>query len=129
MLILRVVAGSRLYGTFRPDSDYDWYEVYDKIRSNQCKRDNQDVIKVGLSRWLELCASGSHQALDAMFAPDEFTEVDLFREYRHSYRVRTQEAVDRLVRTAKNIPDKHKPRLQRYIKEVLEDGRYNPTGN
>ena len=68
MLLLRSVAGSRLYGTFTENSDFDFFEVHDHIKPNQRKlADGIDTIKMPLSHWLRLCEKGSHQALVAFW--------------------------------------------------------------
>lgn len=137
MLLLRTFAGSRLYGTHRPDSDTDWYEVHDHIKPNQRKlADGTDTIRMPLSQWLRLCEKGTHQALDAMWCPPELTEVDLLGvAFRFSYRVDPWRVHDQLIRTAVALEtsqnsekrDKHALRLRHLASRVLEYGRYDPT--
>ena len=137
MLLLRSVAGSRLYGTFTENSDFDFFEVHDRIRPRQRKlADGTDTIKMPLSQWLRLCEKGTHQALDAMWCPPELTEVDrLGVAFRFSYRVDPWRVHDQLIRTAVALEssrnsekrDKHALRLRYLAGRVLETGQYDPT--
>ena len=128
MLLLRSVAGSRLYGTFTENSDFDFFEVHDHIKPNQRKlADGTDTIKMPLSQWLRLCEKGTHQALDAMWCPPELTEVDrLGVAFRFSYRVDPWRVHDQLIQTAV-ARDKHALRLRHLADTVLERGWYDPT--
>lgn len=132
MLLLRAVAGSRLYGTNRPDSDWDWYEVHDQIRTRQTIQDSQDTIRIGLSHWIRLCEKGTHQALDAMWCPPRLTEVDKITAFRLSFRPDPYRVYDQLMRTAhamRGIPDKvkHTHRLEFYADQVLKRGWFDPS--
>jgi hypothetical protein len=139
-LLVRAVAGSRLYGTNKSTSDYDWYEVHDLTQNPRGKRrayqkivDGVDTIKVGFSDWVELCQT-SHQALDCMFAPDDMCEVDLIRDFRHSYVARIGTVIPAFQRVIESFswPDstdkqkEHAVRLQFMINELYLTGRYNP---
>lgn len=127
-LLLRTLAGSRLYGTARPDSDWDYYEVYDRIRTSQRKRDDLDVIKMPLAKWLDLCAKGTHQALDALWCPPEYAEVDEVPWLRWSVRVDPWRVADQLERTAHSMgSEKHSLRLLHCADRVREQGWYDPT--
>ena len=133
--LLRTLAGSRLYGTATPDSDWDYYEVYDRIRTSQRKRDDLDVIKMPLAKWLDLCAKGTHQALDALWCPPEYAEVDEIPWLRWSVRVDPWRVADQLERTARALErsrqsekrDKHALRLRHCAARVREQGWYDPT--
>ena len=130
MLLLRALAGSRLSGTARPDSDFDFYEVHDHIRNKQSIRDGVDTIQMSVSDWLLYAEKGTHQALDAMWCPPELTEVDLIRDFRLSFRPDPWRASDQLRRTAKSMEDakpKHSNRLYHCAQRVLDQGYYDPT--
>lgn len=129
-MLLRAVAGSRLYGTHRPDSDFDFYEVHDRIRNKQTIRDGVDTIRVNLSDWIRYAEKGTHQALDAMWCPPEYTEVDVLREFRLSFRPDPFRASNQLYATAKAMDDtkpKHSNRLYWCAQRVLDFGWYDPT--
>lgn len=129
MLLLRALAGSRLYGTARPDSDWDWYEVYtnDK-RAHQGKSGSLDTIKMPLSQWLRLCEKGTHQALDALWCPPDLTTIDTLTAFRLSYRIDPFRVADQLERTAYSIGnEKHSDRLAHCAMRVRERGWYDPT--
>lgn len=82
MLLYRTIVGSRLYGTNRPESDYDWMEVYSSMsgRPTHTVTDKLDVIEVSLGQFMTLAGEGSHQYIEAMYAPQ--TEVDMFYDMR-----------------------------------------------
>ena len=136
MLLYRTIAGSRLYGTNRPDSDYDWIEVYSSMRSKprQAIKGDDDTIKVSLSTFMRLAHEGSHQYLEAMFAPQ--AEVDMFYDMRQRYYVHTANAVNRYRRTIYKFGD-HKARFREKairtayrmtydLEDMLLTGRFNP---
>lgn len=85
MLLYRTLVGSRLYGTNRPESDYDWMEVYSSMRSKPRQKINgeNDTIKVSLGSFMHMAETGRHQYLEAMFAPQ--TEIDVFYEMRRRF--------------------------------------------
>lgn len=130
MLLLRALGGSRLYGTNRSDSDWDWYEVHDHIRTSQKIIGTQDTIKMPLSKWLLLCEQGTHQALDALWCPPELCEVDLLSPFRWALRIDPWRVADRLETTMHAMEknhDKHAPRLQHYANRIREQGWYDPS--
>lgn len=132
MILLRALAGSRLYGTSGPDSDTDWYEVHDRIRTRQRKSGGQDVLKINLSHWLRLAEKGTHQALDAMWCPPELTEVDLIREFRLGFRPDPWKTWAQLEKTARALEydgkkEKHADRLRFCAERVITRGWYDPS--
>jgi hypothetical protein len=134
MLILRTLHGSRLYGLNRPGSDFDWYEVYDHARTRQRISGDQDVTRIGLSEWLAQCDRGVPQALEAMFAPPRFADVDVMGCYRAGYRANVGNAAATYTRTIAAFmhdgnPKKvlHTHRLRRDLNELRMFGRFDPT--
>ena len=136
MLLYRTIAGSRLYGTNRPDSDYDWIEVYSSMRHrpNQKIVGDQDTTRVSLSTFMKMANEGSHQYLEAMFAPK--AEVDMFCDMRSRYFVHTAKTITRYRQTINKFGD-HKMRkrekamktalrLTYNLEEIIETGRFNP---
>lgn len=137
-LLLRSVAGSRLYGTSRPESDLDYYEVHSSLpsvsglyKTQQTIVNGVDTTMVSLSQFIELARSGSHQALDAMFS--EQVEVDKIEALRQGYRagysvveaylrIIEKFAFDNTVRKRK-----HAVRVAFNLTDILETGRFNPT--
>lgn len=131
VLLLRTVGGSRLYGTASPDSDWDWYEVHDRVRPRQRKdAQGQDIIKMPLGTWLRLCEKGTHQALDALWAPAHMAEVDELTSLRRSFRIDPWRVADQLERTALSMhtsKTKHTMRLLLCAERVRQRGWYDPT--
>lgn len=126
MLLLRTLAGSRLYGTNQPYSDFDYYEVYDDIKPSQTIKDGVDITRMPFEKWLYLCHKGSHQALDAMWCPPEFAEVDELWYFRSRYR--NPLAAAQLEATAHSMGEgsKHFERLLACARECRRYGYYNP---
>lgn len=137
MLLYRTVVGSRLYGTNRPDSDYDWMEVYSSMRARprQVIQGEDDTIKVTLSTFMTLASEGRHQYLEAMFAPK--TDVDMFYDMRSHFYPDTAKTVNLYRRTINKFGD-HKARkkskamqtalrMTYNLEELLQTGKFNPV--
>lgn len=127
-----------MYGTNRPESDYDWMEVYSSMRSRPRHKvtEEADTIKVSLSEFMRLAHDGSHQYLEAIFNPER-QDVDLFYDMRSRYYADTANAVNRYRRTILKFGD-HKARKKEKamrtalrmtynLEELLEVGRFNPV--
>jgi hypothetical protein len=85
-LLLRVLSGSRLYGTWHENSDSDYYEVYDDNRRSTHTVDSSgDLTRWSLSTFTRIAYRGGHNALDLMFCPDDWPEVDLLLDFRRSF--------------------------------------------
>lgn len=97
-VLFQTVAGSRLYGLARPESDYDAFTVVSEARDpNETTRARKvfhemvtlpdgtvaDSFMVGLTAYLQLADEGVPSALESMFAPP--TEVDTFAAYRRAF--------------------------------------------
>lgn len=78
-VILRTEHGSHLYGLARPDSDYDYYEIYDflnqryrpKKQALQRIENDLDEVKISLERFTDICFKGVPQAIEVLFSPPE----------------------------------------------------------
>lgn len=137
MLLYRTLVGSRLYGTNRPNSDYDWMEVYSsmRVKPRQVIQGEDDTIKVTLSTFMTLASEGRHQYLEAMFAPR--TDVDIFYDMRSNFYPDTAKTVNLYRRTINKFGD-HKARkkdkamqaalrMTYNLEELLDTGQFNPV--
>jgi predicted nucleotidyltransferase len=97
-VLLRVVHGSRLYGTAGPGSDEDFYEVLTSIPlrnpwtstrgvSRQTVKGSQDVVQKDLRQWMREVSAGVPQAVEAAWARPEFAETDLIGDLRAGLRL------------------------------------------
>jgi predicted nucleotidyltransferase len=82
--VLRTLHGSHLYGLSRPDSDYDYYEIYDflnqryrpKKQAKQRIDDDLDEVRVSLDKFTDICFKGVPQAVEVLFSPPEAWVVE-----------------------------------------------------
>ena len=103
-LLLRTLTGSRLYGTNRPDSDYDWYEVHDHCKPfHSANGPSGDVTRWPLSLFMKIADKGGHNALDLMFSPVGWPEVDLLIDLRMSYVADPWRAYPRFLKTIESF--------------------------
>ena len=140
MLLLRVQAGSRLYGYSTETSDDDYFEVHTepfRIETREAPRrakqtiiDGVDTVQMTLSAFVERAAGGSHQALDAMFAAEPL--VDEIGALREGFRV-GYEVVPAYVRIITKFAVQEGYRKQRHalramfnLEDMLGTGRYRP---
>src|SRR5699024_3000244 len=111
MVLLRMRSGSHLYGTNTAVSDEDWFEVHDRLpgrrQSAQKIVGDQDVTSVGLSEFVRQAEKGVPQALEAMFTPDDWPEVDLISAYRRAWRPNTGAAVGTYPRSRRSRSHAH----------------------
>lgn len=139
-ILLRSFAGSHLYGLARPESDLDYYEVHTEAlagglgkerKTVQTIVDGIDITAVGLSHFIDLASSGSHQALDAMFS--ERIVLDEISAFRRNFRVglNVVPVYNRLIFDFVHFADvrkrKHAARLTFNLHDMAETGRFNPT--
>lgn len=140
-LLLRTVAGSHLYGYATPLSDFDFFEVYSTsfppvgkktapILSRQTIVDGVDTVQMSLSHFIDVASSGSHQALDAMFANEP--EIDLISALRAGFRA-GYEVIPAYERIITKFALQDTPRKQRHalraafnLSDILKSGRYKP---
>ena len=132
-LLLRMVAGSRLYGTARPDSDYDWYEIHDQGKPFHQVSETGDITRWPLSMFMRVADKGGHNALDLMFAPRGWPEVDLLADLRLSYFANPANCAHRFPKTVESMLARgdekgkmHAQRLSENLEDILKTGRYNP---
>lgn len=88
MGVLKVMLGSRLSGFHTSSSDYDYYVVsHTHTGSTVQSLDSMgnDITYSSLSLWLKRAREGSHQALDAMFAGDDFVIEDDYSAVRKGW--------------------------------------------
>lgn len=150
-LLYKCLLGSRLYGTQHSHSDYDYMEVYDSVPSGRPYSPRHrvsgevDRTIMSLSTFMVYADRGSHQTLEAMFAPDDAVLLDTIRELRYSYRCNTATTVNLYQRTIKNFLYRgggRKPypsrelksqraamRMAFHLDEITETGRFNPRLN
>lgn len=139
MLLLRLLVGSHLYGTAHEGSDFDWYEVHDRLQGRrgaiQTISGDQDVLRIGLSAFMRQADSGVPQALEVMFAPADWPEVDMIRDMRVRWFPDTARAANTYERTIKSfetlkVTEKrltHAKRLAYNRDELIRTGRFDPT--
>ena len=80
-LIVRIVAGSRLYGTHRKDSDYDFRGVcldppgailgIQRFHQYENVTKTHDEVIYGASKFINLCIDANPSILDILFAPED----------------------------------------------------------
>lgn len=147
MLLLKVQVGSRLYGYSTEASDDDIFEVHsdqlflekkDKrgnvtftpVDVKQTIVDGEDVIQMTLSKFLERASSGSHQALDAMFAANPiYSQIE---SLRHNFYAGS-EVIPTYVRIITKFALQEGFRKQRHalralfnLEDMMSTGRYAP---
>lgn len=140
MLLLKVQAGSRLYGYATEISDDDYFEVHTErfmISTRDSPRDVKqtivdgvDITQMTLSTFMERAAAGSHQVLDAMFAAEPL--VDEIRALRENFHV-GYEVIPTYIRIITKFAVQEGYRKQRHalralfnLEDMLKTGRYAP---
>lgn len=140
MLLLKVQAGSRLYGYSTEASDDDYFEVHTEpfiISTREAPRkvkqtivDGVDTLQMTLSAFLERAMDGSHQALDAMFAAEPI--VDEISALRHNFHA-GNEVIPTYVRIITKFALQEGYRKQRHalralfnLEDLMKTGRYSP---
>lgn len=68
-VLLSTIHGSHLYGTHRPDSDHDTYQVVLSGRTRQRQRGVDDAMTITLEDFSRQVAIGVPQALEALWSP------------------------------------------------------------
>lgn len=139
-LILETIHGSRLYGMYQEDSDYDYYRVFQRGKSRMYTYEMEDgniveVIDIGLPAFLKEVHKGTHQAVEALHSKrGRISEP--YKEFIKGYRSYSTEFDNRYRRTIKSLclePKntlKHRRQAVRLLLNLLECrklGKFNPT--
>lgn len=137
VIYIRMLGGSRLYGTHSVTSDWDYFVVSSDIRGKvrHTVKDEMDVTEFPTTAFIEQAIAGSHQALDIMFAPNRFFFVDELRDLRERWRCGTTgmlklRDVARSHLVGVNLSPKrlrHATRMAMMVEQVRVTGRYNPA--
>jgi len=135
-ILFKTVTGSRLYGLHNKDSDYDYFVVVSKFKTNKARysthkiKGELDTVTVDHGAFTEGLRKGVPQYLEAVFFPHP--EGDLIGPWRRSYRFTTQ-AWDTYLRTIKSsaMQDtmkarRHALRLAYNMADLRRYGRFNP---
>lgn len=104
-IVCKVLTGSRLYGTARPDSDFDVRGCYLPSLRDCYQNQIKDVINTGpeelyysVHKFLDLATTGQPIAIELLFAPNSHVEVsnqriwNLIKSYRHEFLNKKMEA-------------------------------------
>jgi hypothetical protein len=156
-LIYKTIAGSRLYGTHRPDSDYDYRGIALEPANaliglaapfeQQERSEPHDEVYWGLRKFLKLSLQNNPNILDVLFAPSEAIiirdhRIQWLLDHRRQFlsqRVRltftgyAQAQMQRLhnkIQHTGNYDKKHAAHLLRLllqVKTILAEGDYNPV--
>ena len=140
-LLLSTIHGSRLYGMAKPDSDYDWFEIYgfQKGRAKQRIAGSDDRTKAPYDRFMRYCEKGVPQYLEAMFS--DMADYDNMpfdrKQYYHPGMINVRDTYFRTIKsfwlsgTENNDlkRKRHAMRLTLNLREMHGDGngRFNPT--
>lgn len=137
-ILFQTISGSRLYGLHHAESDYDWYTVVDKVKTNKAKYSthtivgNRDSVVVDFGTWINLAQKGVPQALEAMFSQQAY--VDELAEFRAAFRAgRQAEATYLRTMKAMSVGEdtykqrRHVMRLGFNLHDLKAYGRFNPT--
>lgn len=135
-VLFKTVTGSRLYGLSHSESDYDYFVVVSKVKSNRARysthkiKGDEDTVTVDHGAFTEGLRKGVPQYLEAVFS--DVPEVDMLTAWRHSYRFTTQ-AWDTYLRTIKSSAmqetmksRRHAIRLAYNMADLRRYGKFNP---
>lgn len=135
IMLYRGLRGSRLHGFARPDSDWDYIEIWDSIRSRQTIIGENDILRLSLSDFTMQAENGSPNSLELIFSPDSAIEFDMLRAWRYAYRPNidnTRRTYSRTIKkfsfdaTEKQI--RHSNRLAFDLDSLLTRGYFDPAG-
>jgi hypothetical protein len=137
-LIFATIHGSRLYGLDHEGSDQDhfWVTTSTRPRARQTVTGDQDIVRVGLSRFLSNLMGGSHQSVEALFSPfkvwGENPIAEAWRPFLESFKITGPEVSARYERTIKTFcfgdfkRRRHAVRLGQNLRALQSEGRFNP---
>lgn len=134
--LFKALGGSRLYGTDHSESDFDWFTVVDgSVRKpRHWVSEEGDFTEYTFSTLIKLAQEGSHQALDVMFTPSVYAEVDEIKYFRESWycspyaMLKLRDVARSHLLNPKSSPKRlrHGVRMALMVQEVYLYGRYNP---
>ena len=135
ILLYRGLRGSRLHGFATPDSDWDYIEIWNSIRSRQSIRGDQDIMRMGFSEFAMRADKGSPEILECIFSPDSAIEFDMIRAWRYAFRPNIDSTRQVYRRTIKNFEHsdnekqrRHARRLAFDLECILTKGYFDPAG-
>lgn len=135
-VLYKTIMGSRLYGTFHDNSDYDYFTVVDRVKTRRAKFakqtivDGVDSVVVDFGTFTNLIQKGVPQSLEACFSQQAI--YDDISAWRHSVRA-SSSTWDRYLRTIKSLSDgdfkhrRHALRLAINLWDLRRYGVFNPT--
>lgn len=137
-VLFKTVHGSRLYGLSGPDSDWDFYEVVEKVPSKKAKFSlhkivgSKDTKTFDFGTFSEQAKAGVPQALEAMFSTK--ATVDRIGDFRRAfvYAGGYGNYLGTINHLYEDHPDsyKHKRHMLRLavnMKGLRHHGRFDPT--
>lgn len=155
MILVEAIAGSRLYGTNRPDSDEDIRGVFipwnDRLFGfnpiEQIEEKEPDRVIYSLQKFMKLALANNPNILDLLFTPKEFWKQSssywtIIHECRHEFlsqRIRktyvgyAQSQMNRMINAQKEgreIKLKHAGHVLRLMfqaEEILRTGTFTPV--
>lgn len=135
--LLVVTTGSRLTGFSLPSSDYDYLIVDNSTDHTGRVLKEGDGVRWSFGRFMDIANKSSHNALDAMFAPDDYCHTDRIKDFRSRYVANRYEAYKRFTKTIETAsgstasdPTKREifTELLTYnLDNLMNYGRYDPT--
>lgn len=135
IMLYRGLRGSRLHGFATPESDWDYIEIWDSIRSRQTIIGEDDILRLSLSDFMMQAENGSPNALELIFSPDSAIEFDMLRAWRYAFRPNIDSTRRTYSRTIKKFSfsenDKkrrHSNRLAFDLECILTKGYFDPAG-
>ena len=135
MEILRTIHGSRLYGTYHDQSDFDWYSVrLEGRRARQSIVGDQDNVVLNYEEFLKQVFRGVPQACEALWSPEAEIHPK-YLPYLRSIRLWGGEPADRHERTVRNFcygdfkRRRHAVRMGWNLMNLRQQGWYYPRMN
>ena len=116
MLLYRGLRGSRLHGFATPQSDWDWLEVHDKIKTRSTNRGGEDLLRCNLTDFVKWAEDGNHTALENIFVPNL---ANVRRVYTRT--IRNFRGLDEPKRL------RHADRMEHDLDCMMRTGRFDPT--
>lgn len=134
-ILLSTVHGSHLYGTNRPGSDLDLYQVVRQGKTRQKFCGRVDLTVISLDNFISFVDRGVPQALEALWSPQARIKEDwvpFFASLRPPY-YQTIKTFERVIRHFENSANQtrkdrvHVRRLEMELEDFKRFGHFNPT--